>query len=124
MIKVNYDAEHKAVILEFEGNVDAAQAKQYYFDLEKALPKGTEPFKLLVDISSIETAELEAKDEIEKGMDLLNAHGVTDIFRVNPDPDLDIGFNFMAASHFPKRVQIHTLRSRKEAQALLCGENQ
>lgn len=122
MIKVNYDAEHKAVILEFEGNVDAAQAKQYCSDLERALPKGAEPLKLLVDISSIDTVDLEAKDELEKGMDLLNAHGVTDIFRAAPDPDLDIGFNVMALTHFSKRVQIHTLRSRAEAQARLYGD--
>jgi hypothetical protein len=121
MIKVNYDAEHNAVIVEFEGNVDAAQARQYYADLEKALPKGTEPLKLLVDISSINTMELEARDEIEKGMDLLNAHGLTDIFRASPSPNLDIGFSIMATAHFHKRVRIHTLRSREEAQTSLYG---
>jgi anti-anti-sigma regulatory factor len=119
MIKIAFDAEHATVILEFVGNVDAAQAKQYFIDLEKTLPKDAKTLRLLIDISAVDTVDLEAKDELEKGMDLLNARGVSEIFRAAPDPDLDIGFNVMATTHFSKHVRVHTLRSRQDAQARL-----
>jgi anti-anti-sigma regulatory factor len=121
MIRVDYVAKYDAVILELEGDVDAAQARQCLIDLERALPTGTKPLKLLVDISGVDTVDLEAKSELEKGMDLLNAHGVAEIFRTSPNPDLDIGLNVLEGSHFSKRVQIHTFRSRQEAQASLYG---
>jgi len=38
MIKVSYNQEHNTVIIEFEGNIDAAQAEQFFFDIENVLP--------------------------------------------------------------------------------------
>lgn len=122
MVKVSYDDEHNTVIIEFEGNIDAAQAKQFFSDLEKVLPKPGKGFKLLTDFSSVQTMELAVKDEIKKAMGLFNAQGVTEILRVLPNPDLDIGFNIMSRSHYSKEVKVLTLRSRKEAEERLRSE--
>jgi hypothetical protein len=66
--------------------------------------------------------DLRVKREIEKGMDLFNAQGVTKIVRVIPDPNMDIGFNIMSASHYSKQIKVHTVRSRQEAEAHLGSE--
>ena len=66
--------------------------------------------------------EFSVKAEIEKAMDLFNAQGVTEIIRVIPDANMDIGFNLMSASHYSKRIKVHTLRSRQEAEAHLGSE--
>jgi hypothetical protein len=58
MVKVSYDREHNTVIIEFEGNVDAAQAKQFFSDLEKVRPKPGKDFTLLTDFSLVDTMEL------------------------------------------------------------------
>jgi anti-anti-sigma regulatory factor len=112
MINVNRDAEHNAVIVEFAGNVDAAQAERSFAQLEKLLPKGGQGFKLLVDFSSVETMEPEVEVEVTKAMDLLNERGVREIVRVLPDPDSDFGFDILSTRHYSKQVQIHTVRSR------------
>ena len=39
--------------------------------------------------------DFSVKGEIEKAMDLFNAQGVTEIIRVIPDPNMDIGFNIV-----------------------------
>jgi nicotinamidase-related amidase len=121
MIKVNYDAEHNAVIIDIEGNIDDAQAKQVLSDLQKILSKTRKGFKLLADLSRVESMELDVQSEVGKAMDFLNAKGVSEIFRVLPDPDLDIAFNVMSAAHYSKQVRVHTYRCRAEAEVRLQG---
>ena len=122
MVKVRYDRKRNTVIVEFEGNVDAAQAKQFFADLEKVRPKPEKDFILLADFSLVDTMEFSVKGEIEKAMDLFNAQGLTEVIRVIPDPNMDIGFNLMSSSHYSKQIKVHTLRSRQEAEALLGSE--
>jgi anti-anti-sigma regulatory factor len=122
MVKVRYDRKRNTVIVEFEGNVDAEQAKQVFADLEKVRPKLAKEFKLLTDFSLVDAMEFSVKGEIEKAMDLFNAQGVTEIIRVIPDANMDIGFNLMSAAHYSKQIKVHTLRSRQEAEAHLGSE--
>ena len=122
MVNVRYDRKRNTVIVEFEGNVDAEQAKQFFADLEKARPKPEKDFKLLTDFSLVDTMEFSVKREIEKAMDLFNAQGVTEIIRVIPDANMDIGFNLMSAAHYSKQIKVHTVRSRQEAEAHLGSE--
>jgi hypothetical protein len=65
------------VILEFEGNVDAAQAERIFSDFEKVLPQPGKGFTLLADFSSVQSMELPVKHKIEKAMELFRARGVT-----------------------------------------------
>jgi len=119
MIKVDYDCDRWAIIVEFHDDVDAAQADKLVLDLEKVLPRGQKDFKLLADYSAVGAMEPEVENAIKRSMDLFNARGVTEVFRVLPDPDMDIGFRVMSLEHYSKRVRIHTVRSRAEADALL-----
>ena len=122
MVNVRYDRKRNTVIVEFEGNVDAEQAKQFFSDLEKVHPKPENNFKLLTDFSLVDIMDFSVKREIEKAMDLFNAQGVTEIIRVIPDANMDIGFNLMSAAHYSKQIKVHTLRSRREAEAHLGSE--
>jgi hypothetical protein len=119
MIKVSYDAEHNAVVIVFEGEIDAAQVENAFIDIEMIMPRCSKGFKVLADFSPVSATEPEVQGELEKAMDLFNAQGVTEILRVLPDPDLDIGFDIMSRSHYSRQVQIHTLRSMDEARAFL-----
>jgi hypothetical protein len=123
MVKVRYDRKRNIVIVEFEGNVDAEQAKQFFAHLERVRPKPEKDFKLLTDFSLVDTMEFSVKREIEKAMDLFNAQGVTEIIRVIPDPNMDIGFDLMSTAHYSKQIKVHTVRSRREADAYLGSEN-
>jgi anti-anti-sigma regulatory factor len=115
MVNVSYDHEHNTVIVEFKGNIDAAQSEQFFSDIEQVLPKDGKGFKLLVDFSSVEAMDLAVQRGIKKAMELFNARGVTEVLRVLPDPDMDIGFNMMSMFRYSKDVRIHTLRSREAA---------
>ena len=119
MTNVRYDDQLNTVILEFEGTVDAAQAERLFSDIEKVVPTPGKGFVLLVDFSLAETMEIAVKQQIEKAMELFSARGVTEILRVLPDPDMDIGFNIMSRSRYRTDARILTLRSREEAMARL-----
>ena len=121
MIKTDYDAEHNALVLELDGNIGAAQAGRSFSELEKLLPEGKTGFKLLIDLTAVDTLDPEVEGEMEKAMDFFNTHGIAEILRVLPDPDAKFGFDMISKSHFSKSVQIHTLKTRAEAQALLLG---
>jgi hypothetical protein len=123
MIRTSYDRKRNTVIIEFEGNVDAAQTEQIFADLEKMRPHLEKDFKLLTDFSSVHVMEFPVKAKIEKAMDLFNEQGVSEIMRVIPDPNMDIGFNLMSASHYSKKVKVHNFRSRQEAEAYLGSES-
>jgi anti-anti-sigma regulatory factor len=122
MVKVRYDRKRNTVIVEFEGNVDAEQAKHFFADLDEVRPKLETTFRLLTDFSLVDSMEFSVKGEIEKAMDLFNAQGVTEIIRVIPDANMDIGFNLMSAAHYSKQIKVHTVRSRQQAEAHLGSE--
>ncbi len=122
MIKVSYNKEHNAIVIEFIGEVDAAQGEQQILDIKKAIPKDKKGFTLLVDLTLVEKMDPKVKGSIKKAMDLLNVNGVTKIFRVIPNPEKDIGLNIMSFFHYSPTVKIVTLPSRKDAQALLKSE--
>ena len=119
MIKVDYDCGKNAVIVELAGNVDAAQAGQMLFEIESVLANVEKGFKLLVDYSAVETTEPDVEGVIVKGMDFFNAKGVDEVIRVLPDPDLEIGFNELSVFHYSRSVEIRSVRTRAEAEALL-----
>jgi anti-anti-sigma regulatory factor len=121
MIKVQYDAVDKAVVIDFQGVIDAAQARGSYAELERILPRDKTGFKLLIDLTGVDQMEPDVEDELKKAMDLANARGVREIFRVMPDPDLDIGFEIMSHAHLSPQVRVHVLRSRRRAEALMAG---
>lgn len=124
MIHVSYDREHKTIVIEFEGNIDGAQARQSSLDLERVVPERRTEFRLLADLTAVQTMELEVEDELKKAMGLFNAHGITEVLRVLPDPDMEVGFNIMSRTYYGKAVKVLTFRSREEAEAHLRMETE
>ena len=82
------------------------------------LPPG---FRLLTDLSGLETMDLACVPHIEQMMDLCNKKGVETVVRVIPDPHKDIGFNIMSLFHYRRRVRIVTCENLEEALRVLAG---
>ena len=117
MIRVQYDSNSNAVIIEFLGHVSAAEGEHFFPDVKKAVPSHGRGFKVLTDLSGVQTLDPEIQASVKRAMDYLNAHGVTEVIRVIPDPNQDIGFNIMGLFHYSKDVQSITVPSREEAEA-------
>jgi anti-anti-sigma regulatory factor len=82
----------------------------------KALLSGWGPgFRLLTDLSALESMDLACAPHIESIMDLCNTMGIEMVVRVIPDPHKDIGFNIMSLFHYGRRVRIVTCQTLAEA---------
>lgn len=119
MIRVSYDSTLNAVVIVFSDQVDITQAEQSYIDIQKATPKHGKGFKILTDLSKVESMEPGVRAAIKKSMDFFNQNGVTEVIRIIPDPSKDIGFSIMSLFHYSKDVQILTVSSFEEASAYL-----
>ena len=80
------------------------------------LPPG---FRLLVDLSQLETMDLDCMNEIGRTMELFDQSGVGVIVRVIPDPEKDKGFNILTIFHYPHHPQVITCQTMVEAARLL-----
>jgi len=81
------------------------------------LPPG---FRLLVDLSLLESMGLESMNVISRMMEVFDRSGVGMIVRVIPDPSKDIGFNIYTIFHYPHHPQVVTCQTMTEAARALA----
>jgi len=84
-------------------------------DVKKLLAELTPGFRLLVDLSRLESMELECVPWLGRAMELIDQAGVDLIARVIPDPHKDIGFNILTIFHYARRPQTATCKNVVEA---------
>ena len=77
-------------------------------------------FRLLTDLSGLESMDLACVPHIERVMDLCNKKGVETVVRVIPDPHKDIGMNILSLFHYRRRVHIVTCETLAEAMKALA----
>jgi anti-anti-sigma regulatory factor len=123
MIKVRDDRPHDAVIVEFDGDIDIAQARRSFGDIRKLVAKHGKGFKVLVDFSTVATMDVDVELEIKDAMSYFNAKGVGEIIRVLPDPELAVGFNYISRFFYSKDVKLVNFTSREQAQECLVDGN-
>jgi hypothetical protein len=77
-------------------------------------------FRLLTDLSGLESMDLTCVPHIERVMDLCDKKGVEMVVRVIPDPHKDIGMNILSLFHYRRRVRIVTCEGMAEAMEVLA----
>jgi hypothetical protein len=85
------------------------------------LPDLRPGFRLLTDMSSLESMDLACVPYIKRMMDLCNKQGVEMVVRVIPDPHKDIGLNILSLFHYRQRVRIVTCETLAEAMKALAS---
>ena len=76
-------------------------------------------FRLLTDLTDLESMDLDCLPSIKRMMDFCNKKGVHTVVRVIPDPKKDIGLNILSLFHYEKRVHIVTCKTLDEAKSVL-----
>src|ERR1039457_3207588 len=77
-------------------------------------------FRLLTDLSALESMDLACVPFIKTVMDLCNKKGVEMVVRVIPYPYKDIGLNILSLFHYRRRVHIVTCETLEEAMSALA----
>jgi hypothetical protein len=84
-----------------------------------ALERVERGFRLLADLTGLQSMDIACAPHIESAMDLCNGKGVSDVVRIIPDPRKDIGMQIMSYFHYGGDVRIVTCESAEEASDLL-----
>ena len=72
-------------------------------------------FRLLTDLSSLESVATSCATDLGEMMNLCNGKGISAVIRVVPDPRKDIGFTLMSRFHYGKLVEGRTYETLADA---------
>ena len=121
MFKVEAEPAKKLLIMTFAQHVRPEELEQANAKLPMLLDQLTPGFRLLSDLSKLETMDPACLAYIKTNMDLLNKRGVSKVVRVIPDPHKDIGLNILSLFHYRRGIRIVTCETREEALAVLAN---
>jgi hypothetical protein len=119
MVLITSNKIRRLLYVGYSGRVHPADFTRQQPDLEALMAELSPGFRVLVNLSELETMDLECMTEIGRIMELIDRSGVGLIVRVIPDPAKDIGLNIFSIFHYPHHPQIATCKSMTEAGELL-----
>src|SRR5208282_2213462 len=108
MLEAELDKARNLLTLCYAGRVTAADTRKLVAEMEMSLAEVRPGFRLLTDLSALESMELACATDIERMMDFCNRKGVALVVRVIPDPHKDIGLNIMSLFHYGHGVRLVT----------------
>jgi anti-anti-sigma regulatory factor len=115
MILVTSNKSKQLLHVSYVGQVRAKELEELQKDLKVELGGLSPGFRVLMDLSSLESMELECVPWLGRAMELIDQAGVDLIARVIPDPHKDIGFNILTIFHYARRPQTATCKNVVEA---------
>jgi hypothetical protein len=119
MLWVTSNKERQLLYLNFAGRVQPEELQRGYEDLKALLADLQPGFRILADLSRMESMDLACTPELGRAMELMDKHGVGMVVRVLPDEALDIGFNILAIFHYKHPPQIVACKTIAEAGKVL-----
>jgi anti-anti-sigma regulatory factor len=122
MYAVEIDEPRNLLVIRYRGRVGPDETERAVEEIGAALAKLRRGFRLLADLTELESMEVACAPHIEKAMDLCNEKGASVVVRVIPDPTRDIGLQIMSVFHYDGRVRIATCTTLGEAEEILCAE--
>ena len=88
-------------------------------DIQSMLAEMQPGFRVLVDLSRVESIDIDCVPEIGWIMDLVDRSGVALVVRVIPNPQMDIGMNILTHFHYRNHPRMVTCSSLTEAAKVL-----
>ncbi|MBI2927090.1 MAG: hypothetical protein HYY24_15450 [Verrucomicrobia bacterium] len=109
----------RLLYLSYFERVSPAEVKRGREEVTSLLADLLADFRLLADLSRLESMDVACAPEIGKLMELCAQKGVGTLVRVIPDPRKDIGLNILSLFHYGPRVHAITCQTMTEAAELL-----
>jgi anti-anti-sigma regulatory factor len=122
VIKFEVDEPKRLLVIRYRGVVEAEETEKGLEQIRNGLTKLQSGFRLLADLSELESMDVACAPFIEKAMDMCNEKGASMVVRVIPDTHRDIGLQIMSIFHYGGDVQIITCQTLPEADEILHAE--
>jgi len=121
MIQVGADKSKNLLTMAFSGHVTPEETHQWREKLAGSAGELRRGFKLLNDLSDLDSMDRGCIPDIEFGMELLDKSGIAKVVRIFKDPRKDIGLNIISLFHYHHRIPIVTCETMEEALRALEG---
>ena len=109
----------RLLYLSYLERVSPAELERGREDVASLLADLPTDFRLLTDLSRLESMDVACATEIGKLMEFCAQKGVGMLVRVIPDPRKDIGLNILSLFHYGPQVRAVTCQTMKEAAEML-----
>ena len=119
MINFEVDELKSLFVIRYNGVVRAQETERGLEQIRSGLAKLQRGFRLLADLSELQSMDIACAPFIEKAMDLFNEKGASMVVRVIPDPHRDIGLQIMSIFHYRGDVKIITCETLAQAKEIL-----
>jgi len=119
VIKFEVDEPKRLLVIRYRGVVEAEETEKGLEEIRDGLAKLQSGFRLLADLSELESMDVACAPFIEQSMDMFNEKGASMVVRVIPDPRRDIGLQIMSIFHYRGDVQILTCETLAQANEIL-----
>jgi hypothetical protein len=115
MFSVEADDINRLIKISWSENVSADEMRQCAERLRAFIADMKPGFRLLNDLTGLESTDPNGASYIAAMMDFLTAKQVGLIVRVIPDPHKDIGLHILSYFHYGSQVQIVTYQNLRDA---------
>ncbi len=115
MFKVETDKRRNLLIMSFSQHVGPEELERWAGEVKALLADLHPKFRLLSDLTNLDSMDPACLPYIRANMDLLNKQGVSEVVRVIPDPHKDIGLNILSLFHYRRGIKIVTCETMAEA---------
>ena len=120
VVTIEADELKNILTVRYSGSVRPAEVERGLEEMGTGLERLRSGFRLLADLTALESMDVGCAPFIEKAMDLCNEKGASIVVRVIPDPHRDIGMQIMSIFHsYGSDVQIVTCETFAEAIKML-----
>jgi len=119
VIKFEVDEPKRLLVIRYRGVVRAEETDKGLEQIRNGLAKMQSGFRLLADLTELQSMDVGCAPFIEKAMDMCNEKGASMVVRVIPDPQRDIGLQIMSIFHYRGDVRILTCETLTQAAELL-----
>jgi hypothetical protein len=120
MVLATCNKAKQLFFLNYVGQVRRSDLERRWDDFKGLVAELSPGFRLLVDLTGLESMKLDCMDAIGEFMQFMDQSGVGMVVRVVPDPKKDIGLNILTVFHYQKRPQVVTCRTLAEAAVALA----
>ena len=119
MIRFEVDQPQNLLVIRYSGLVGPDETERGLEDVRAGLAKLESGFRLLADLTELQSMDVACAPFIEKAMELCNQKGASMVVRVIPDPRRDIGLQIMSIFHYRGDVKIVTCETVAQAKEIL-----
>jgi len=120
MFRIEADKAKKLLQMTFARRVGPEEMEKASAKLPSLLEPLAPGFRLLSDLTGLESMDPACLPLLKSTMDTLNRHGISLVVRVIPDPRKDIGLNILSLFHYRRGIRIVTCETMDEAREVLA----